>query len=153
MTSAAPLYFNPISIGPLGSIYADGGMKNNNPAWVLFNEIRSEWPHSEIACFVSIWTGKPEMKPLGTGLQEVMDSCVAIATETEDTARLFKTARKDLEGRYFRFNVEQGLQGIGLDEWNHFDRMDAATQEYLNDLSDELGNCVERLARIGGNLS
>ena len=66
---------------------------------------------------------------------------------------MFKTARKDLEGRYFRYNVEQGLQGIGLDEWNHFDRMDAATQEYLNDLSDELGNCVERLTRIGGNLS
>lgn len=76
---------------------------------MLFNDIRSEWPHSEIACFVSIGMGKPKTKPLGTGLQGVMDSCVAIATETEDTARSFKTARKDLQGRYFRFNVEQGL--------------------------------------------
>jgi hypothetical protein len=65
-------------------------MKNNNPVWVLFNEVRNEWPHFEIACLVSIGTGKPETKPLGTGLQEVMESCVAITTETEDTARFFE---------------------------------------------------------------
>jgi predicted acylesterase/phospholipase RssA len=150
-TSAAPLYFAPISIGPLGSIYADGGMKNNNPVWVLYNEVHNEWPDAEIACIVSVGTGIPETRPLGNGLREVMESCVAIAVETEDTARLFRTAHKNLEGRYFRFNVEQGLQGIALDEWNHFDRMDAATQLYLSDMSDQLGLCAAKLASLGGS--
>ncbi|KAF2018299.1 FabD/lysophospholipase-like protein [Aaosphaeria arxii CBS 175.79] len=150
-TSAAPLYFEPISIGPLGSVFADGGMKNNNPVWVLYEEARNEWPDAEIACIVSIGTGKPETKQLGTGLQEVMESCVSIAAETEETARLFRSAHKALQGRYFRFNVEQGLQGIALDEWTHFDRMDAATQQYLTDIADDLGACAAILARYGAS--
>lgn len=59
-----------------------------------------------------------------------MESCVSIATETEDTARLFRKIHEDLQSRYFRFNVEQGLQGIGLDKWIYMDLMDAATQDF-----------------------
>ncbi|KAK9258491.1 acyl transferase/acyl hydrolase/lysophospholipase [Lipomyces tetrasporus] len=145
-TSAAPLYFDPISIGSLGSIYADGGMGNNNPVWALYNEVRREWSEAQIACLVSIGTGKLETMGLGSGLQEVLRACVDIATETEKTAQQF-LAHSDMakQGRYFRFNVEQGMQGVGLEECKHMDKMDAATQGYLNNHNDELGLCAAKL--------
>jgi predicted acylesterase/phospholipase RssA len=150
-TSAAPLYFDPISIGPLGSVFADGGMRNNNPVWALYNEVRAEWPYNDILCLVSIGTGKPEVKGVGSGLQEVLESCAAIATETEETARLFFKVHGDMakDGRYFRFNVDQGMQGIGLEEWVYMDKMDASTQEYLDDHNEEIGLCAAKLARVG----
>ena len=38
---------------------------------------------------------------------------------------------KGLGGRYFRFNVDRGLGGVGLDEYSRIDRIEAATVDYL----------------------
>lgn len=123
-------------------------MWNNNPVAALYNEALREWSHHEIACIVSIGTGKPETKSLGSRITEVLESCVAIALETEGTAKRFKDSHPGLRDKYFRFNVEQGLQSIGLEEWKYFDRMDAATQDYLNDVSIELDRCAKKLVSI-----
>ena len=56
-----------------------------------------------------------------------------IATETENTERRFiaRWAGHFDEKRYFRFNVEQGLQNIGLDEFKKKGEMEAATHSYV----------------------
>ncbi|KAL1893605.1 hypothetical protein Sste5346_006436 [Sporothrix stenoceras] len=56
-----------------------------------------------------------------------------LATETERTAQQFQRNKSDLydEGRYFRFNVNQGLQEIGLEESKKKKEIAAATVRYI----------------------
>ena len=58
---------------------------------------------------------------------------VSIAAQTEDTAKLFVARHRNLyEGkRYFRFNVQQGLQDVGLEEFKKVALIDASTAEYM----------------------
>jgi hypothetical protein len=56
-----------------------------------------------------------------------------MATETENTERKFmaRWVRDFEEQRYFRFNVAQGLQDIGLEEHRKKGMISAATYGYL----------------------
>jgi hypothetical protein len=66
-----------------------------------------------LKCFVPIGTGNPGRKAITEGsLKFFSETLVGIATQTEDTARVFvERLRRLYEGkRYFRFNVQQGLQ-------------------------------------------
>jgi hypothetical protein len=59
---------------------------------------------------------------------------VGIATGAEDTAKVFVERHRRLyeTRRYFRFNVQQGLQNVGLEEYKAVGLIDAATAEYMN---------------------
>jgi len=59
---------------------------------------------------------------------------VDIATETENTEKKFiaRWAKHFDDKRYYRFNVDQGLQNIGLEEYRKKGAIEAATEEYLN---------------------
>jgi hypothetical protein len=49
--------------------------------------------------------------------------------------------------RYFRFNVDQGLQDVGLAEYKEQGKMEAATDEYLRNQAQkfQVRDCVENL--------
>jgi hypothetical protein len=84
---------------------------------------------------VSIGTGDPGRKPIAEGpLKFFSDTLVKIATQTEDTAKIFVERHRRLHesGRYFRFNVQQGLQEVGLEEYKKSALIDAATAEYMD---------------------
>jgi hypothetical protein len=84
---------------------------------------------------VSVGTGNPGKKPIAEGaLKFFSETLVNIATQTEDTAKVFVERHRRLyEGkRYFRFNVQQGLQGVGLEEYQKEALIDAATAEYMD---------------------
>ena len=88
-----------------------------------------------LKCFVSIGTGNPGRKPIAEGsLKFFSQTLVGIATQTEDTAKIFVTRHRLLyeTKRYFRFNVQQGLQGVGLEEYKAAGLIDAATAEYMD---------------------
>ena len=74
---------------------------------------------------------------------------VRIATETEDTERKFvaRWAKHFDEKRYFRFNVDQGLQEVGLAEYKEQGRIEAATDEYLIHQAQKfrVRDCVQNL--------
>lgn len=59
---------------------------------------------------------------------------VRIATQTEETEKRFmaKWRQHYDEQRYFRFNVDQGLQDIGLAEYQQQGAIKAATSGYMN---------------------
>ena len=122
-------------------------MRNNNPIFAMIEQVREEWPDDYIACVVSIGTGKMETKGLGSDLKSVVEACTEIVTDTEQTAQRFKASRRNLigDGRYFRFNVDQGMQGIGLEEHDKLNIMAAATDSYLDKRTEELGNCANLL--------
>ena len=137
-TSAAPLFFDPITIGTLGSICADGGLRHNNPIRELVQEARDIWGvEYPTSCIVSIGTGYPAIKRLGKSAGSVIRACVDIATDTEQTAQNFAQENTELlKNSYYRFNVQQGLQDYSLDECSQaqIGKLTDITSSYLNDV-------------------
>ncbi|KAI9862173.1 MAG: hypothetical protein M1824_001554 [Vezdaea acicularis] len=131
-TSAAAMFFDPIEIGR--QKFVDGATGFNNPVEVVLEEAESIWPDARprIQSLVSIGTGVPDLKDFGDNLKEVVETLKAISTETEETEKRFFKNHKDrgVGGRYFRYNVQQGLGGVGLDE-HKIDKIEAATEYYL----------------------
>jgi len=87
-----------------------------------------------VKCFVSIGTGDPGIKPIAEGAWKFMsDTLVNLATQTENTAELFIQRHRRLYDakRYFRFNVQQGLQGVGLAEYEKEAEIVGATTKYM----------------------
>jgi len=77
---------------------------------------------------------------------------LAVSTETDTTARQFYDEhRHDLvrSGRYYRFNVTRGLEGVGLEEAEKKSLIIRATKDYLSDgeTLDKMNQCVEKLAK------
>lgn len=103
-----------------------------------------------VKCFISIGTGNPGKKAIEENIAKFLSrTLVAIATETEQTAQRFVarwTQHLD-KNRFFRFNVHQGLQGVGLAEYQQQGTIEAATDEYLKDTEQKLRvrDCVTNL--------
>ena len=136
-TSAAPLYFDPISIGYAGmqAAYIDGGLGYNNPIEQVLEEAHREFPGRKVACIVSIGTGlagvirftsAPETSP-----SKVINALKKMATESDVTAERVQARFHNIINTYFRFNVDRGLEDIELDEWENLGRVATYTDGYL----------------------
>lgn len=103
---------------------------------MVLDEAKSIWPDAllRIQSLVSIGTGVPDLKDFGDNIKQVMETIKSIATETETTEQMFYKEHSQLGvgGRYFRLNVDQGLGGVGLDEHKKRDKIEAASELYLN---------------------
>lgn len=139
-TSAATTFFDPVSIG--ARKYVDGALGANNPVDEVESEASNIWcpdtrdPKPLVKCFISIGTGNPGKKALEDNLLKFLSkTLVDIATETEKTAiKFIERWAQHFDGRrYFRFNVHQGLQDVGLAECQQQGAIEAATDEYLDD--------------------
>lgn len=137
-TSAAPSYFDPISIGRAGmqATFVDGGLGYNNPIEQALEEARRVFPKRKVACIVSIGTGlapvirfpnAPKTSPF-----KLVDALKEMATDSDITAERVQVRFHDTNDTYFRFNVDRGLEDIELDEWKHMGRVETYTDGYLN---------------------
>ena len=154
-TSAAPSFFDPIQIGPFGEGFSDGGTGANNPVHTVWNEAQHAFvPEGQILegnlkCLVSIGTGKPSLQAFGNKLQTVAHTLIKMATDTQNTADSFYSAHRELglRGHYFRFNVDQGLEGIGLEDAAQAATIMAATRNYLDstELQRQMQECGKKL--------
>lgn len=158
-TSAAPTYFEPLSItlGPPTARYnaqfIDGGLGYNNPVGQLWNQAAHEFGgplEGKVQCLVSIGTGEPGVPDYDIGAKDLLKRLQKIATDSRDTAEAFYEARRyDLgRSRYFRFNVEQGLEDIELGEAQQKARIIELTKIYLakGKVYDEMEDCTAKLA-------
>lgn len=153
-TSAATGFFDPVLIG--GRLFVDGALGANNPVDEVEREASDIWCSETgdlkplVKCFISIGTGNPGKTAIEDNLPRFLSkTLVKITTETEETAGKFIERWRqhyDLK-RYFRFNVEQGLQDVGLDEHREQGKIETATQSYLErqELSFQLRDCVKNL--------
>jgi len=149
-TSAAPMFFEPVEFKGSGVSYVDGGMGRNNPVRELYREAHQLFGACSVSCIISIGTGVPEVTDIGGNGKQLLDACKAIVTETEDTANDF--AREVMqEGRrsriYFRFNVSNGLQNVGLAEYAAVDLMTQVTRTYLGlpEVEGSLKDCTDTM--------
>lgn len=153
-TSAATTFFEPMNIGDRS--FADGGLGANNPVDQVEGEASQIWCVGNgdlkplVKCFISIGTGNPGKKAFEDSMIKFLsETVVDIATETDNTERKFieRWAGHFDKKRYFRFNVEQGLQSVGLDEYRKKGTIEAATEGYIThtDRYFRLRDCIENL--------
>jgi hypothetical protein len=142
-------------IGRPPTAYVDGGLGYNNPIRLAMEEARHIWPASrEIGCVVSIGTGVLASKDIGRTIQPLFESLKGMATDTEKTAREFREEMKQKYGVnqrvYYRFNVQNGLEQVGLEEWKELDRTKIATEEYLANEWSQVDTCATQLHQPSG---
>ena len=158
-TSAAPTFFKRIEIGEPGGIkeaFIDGGVGRNNPTNCVLDEANTVFPGREIACLVSIGCGQPKTAGIGPKpsfyhrfipmhFWPVIKALRHIATDSENTAQEVSKKFRDKRDVYFRFNVEQGMQTIEMNEYKHLDQVTAHTLAYLR--REENSRRVDTAAR------
>ncbi|KAJ6441059.1 Hydantoin utilization protein A [Purpureocillium lavendulum] len=124
-TSAATSFFDPCVID--GKAFADGGTGANNPIHQLWAEASCVYGDGNASR-----TGTPSRKPFGPDLQDVATALRAIATSAESVAQTFEREHPHLVNGcvYFRFNVTNGLQGVGLEASDRLSEIEALTSSY-----------------------
>jgi predicted acylesterase/phospholipase RssA len=153
-TSAATGFFGPVSIG--SRRFVDGALGANNPVDEVEEEASNIWcPDTGdlkplVKCFISIGTGNPGKRVIEDNIFKFLSkTLVAISTETEETERKFiaRWAGHFDKKRFFRFNVEQGLQNVGLAEYQEQGLIEAATYEYVTHQNQKfrVRDCVQNL--------
>ena len=134
-TMASPTYFDPIAIGPHGSKFFGGRIGANNPLRILLQEARSSWAkeafEDKLGCIVSVGSGIVSTKGLAGSLTDVARGLADPATESEREAQYFLRDHPSLAQVYFRFNVHQGLENVGLEEWRENNIVPGATARYI----------------------
>ncbi|KAH8894272.1 FabD/lysophospholipase-like protein [Thozetella sp. PMI_491] len=155
-TSAATGFFDPVSIG--ARQFVDGAIGANNPVDEVEREASNIWCNETgdlkplVKCFISIGTGNPGKKAIEDSILKFLTKSLRqIATETEETAQKFiaRWRRHYDQNRYFRFNVEQGLQDVGLAEYTEQGSIETATHSYIADQAQKfrVRDCVRNLER------
>jgi predicted acylesterase/phospholipase RssA len=152
-TSAASSFFDPITIGDFSEGFVDGATGANNPVYEVWNQAQDMWPsgslEDKVGCLVSIGTGVPSLKPFSDDLVGVGQSLLAIATETDETAERFCRDKSGLDdkGHYYRFNVLQGLEDVGLEDSARKNAIIAATDRYVESQATfkQMKACAEKL--------
>jgi predicted acylesterase/phospholipase RssA len=153
-TSAATSFFDPISINMGGYIeyYVDGATGANNPVNELWKEAKDVWDSGpleyNLMSLVSIGTGVPSVEPFRTGLLDIGRSLVRISTETERTAESFQRDHSELDDnyQYFRFNVRNGLEHIGLEDASQKNGIMTLTERYVQ--SQDVFKLMKRCGKL-----
>jgi predicted acylesterase/phospholipase RssA len=153
-TSAATTFFDPIAIGPFGEEFVDGALGTNNPVYMAWTEAQDIWGDQfehKLQCLISIGTGLPSLSAVRDDPLGILTTLKELATETEKTAQQFHREKSALSnaGRYYRFNVDRGLESVGLEESKKKKEIAAATRLYIGKepVSTQIKACASNLAR------
>ncbi|KAJ7479577.1 acyl transferase/acyl hydrolase/lysophospholipase, partial [Mycena latifolia] len=148
-TSAMPGLFKPMEIrlGGTSQRYIDGGVGHNNPTSLVLAEAEEVYPSQPVVLVVSIGGGHPDTIhiPNSSSASAIAKAMKGIAMDCEktheDTARRFRA----ILNTYFRFNVQQGMQGLAPQDWKNASQVSAHTKAYLRteDAKSKLTAAVE----------
>ncbi|CUA74931.1 Calcium-independent phospholipase A2-gamma [Rhizoctonia solani] len=141
-TSAAPTFFKSITIsdGGIPSTFVDGGLAVNNPTVRVLLEAKDVFPDSPVSCILSIGTG--QAKTISMSKTSAVSNAIVpdlqlagavkkIATDCEKVADEMAGRFVKYPGVYFRFNVDQGMQDIGLGAFEKLSELAAHTSAYM----------------------
>lgn len=151
-TLATTTFFDPAVIGTCK--FVDSALGANNPVDEVEGEASDIWCSETgdvkplVNCFVSIGTGDPGKKATENNIVRSPGGVLkGIEIETKKTGERFIARWHDDEKRYYRFNIEQGLQDVGIAEHQHQDAISAATEKYLEQPQQvsRVRDCVSNL--------
>ncbi|XP_058093456.1 phospholipase A I isoform X2 [Magnolia sinica] len=147
-SSAAPYYLDDYSDDV--NRWQDGAIVGNNPAIFAIREAQLLWPDTRIDCLVSVGCGSVPTKVrkggwryLDTG-QVLIESACSVDRVDEALNALLPMLP---EIHYFRFNPVDERCGMELDETDptNWLKLEAATEEYIQDQSQAFTEVCERL--------
>jgi hypothetical protein len=154
-TTATPTLFKQITIGAPGSVQSYiNGLGCNNPIRQLIQEAHLVFPNRHVACVLSLGTGKrhPIRIAIPSMLQQllslyVVDTLKRIATDCEKSAQEVAQRFMRKPDIYFRFNVEQGMQGVELSQWEKTEEVTASTCQYvlMAEVNERLNSAMDAL--------
>jgi predicted acylesterase/phospholipase RssA len=148
-TSAAPTLLPAIAFGTPLREFVDGGIGYNNPIRVLLDEVSQLWPQRAVGCLISIGAGRQDMVDVGKKAIDLVKTLVDMSTDTEqveEEVAAEMSSKYGIDQRiYHRFNVDSGLEKVGLAEWEEFDRVTNCTEAYLKRQRDSVARCVNQL--------
>ncbi|KAJ5349493.1 hypothetical protein N7541_007220 [Penicillium brevicompactum] len=153
-TSAATGFFDPVRIG--NREFVDGAFGANNPIEEIEEEATDIWCNETrelrplVKCILSIGTGSPARVPVDNKMLKFLSqTLVRMATKPESTERRFmaRWCNQSNTQRYFRFNVEQGLQGVHMNEYQKRSVIESATHAYLHNSGQKssVQGCISNL--------
>ncbi|KAG9121121.1 hypothetical protein FRC07_003053, partial [Ceratobasidium sp. 392] len=138
-TTARPGLFKPtdISENNIKLSFADAGLGCNNPTEHMLDEAMLVFPGRHVGCIISVGTGQAQPasipKSRRISWNSSKESTLAlekIATNCEQTAQLVEKRFRGGPDIYFRFNVEQGLQDMGMAELKRLPEVAAHARHY-----------------------
>jgi hypothetical protein len=138
-TTARPGLFKPVDIEEHGIKlpFVDGGLGCNNPTACMLDEAKLIFPDRYVGCIISVGTGQSETASvpipawMPRGLTDTaIEAMGRIATDCERIAQDMYIRFQGTSSVYFRFNVEQGLQRIGMSDLNRLSEVVAHTRQY-----------------------
>ncbi|XP_047307568.1 phospholipase A I isoform X2 [Impatiens glandulifera] len=147
-SSAAPYYLDDFSVDAYR--WQDGAIVANNPTIFAIREAQLLWPDTKIDCLVSIGCGsvptkirKGGWRYLDTG-QVLIESACSVDRVEEVLSTLLPMLP---EIHYFRFNPVDERCDMELDETDPtvWQKLEAATDEYIQKNSHEIKDVCERL--------
>ncbi|CAI7636757.1 unnamed protein product [Penicillium glandicola] len=161
-TSAATRFFDSVSIG--NQQFVDGAFGANNPIEEVEEEAADIWCTTSralrplVKCLISVGTGSHAQVPMDDNVLKFLSkTLVRMATKPESTERRFMARwSNEVKGkRYFRFNVEQGLQQVHMTDFEKQSVIESATYAYLHHSSQKvrLHDCILNLSEKAGKTS
>ncbi|KAG6890171.1 hypothetical protein C0995_010875 [Termitomyces sp. Mi166 len=129
--------------------FIGGEWRFNNPTSEVFQEAQNFYGRDRrISCIVNIGAGHP--KPIALSKTTDLDKVLGdIATDCENLANRFEKeyGAGNKAKTYFRFNVQQGMQDVGLTEWKKLGEVKTHTTQYLKNavVNAEIDKIVEVL--------
>ena len=155
-TTATPRVFKVAEFGrPIKQRYLGVDLRWNNPVEFVVEQATSLYPGRPISCVVSLGTGtrrvigyaKPDpfQKLLPSELIRVLRE-IAADCEYQSERMAQRLNQPGRPNSYFRLNVDEGLQGVSLDEWNRQGDVATHTMQYLN--KHEIGQKLDQLVSM-----
>ncbi|EUC57781.1 calcium-independent phospholipase A2-gamma, partial [Rhizoctonia solani AG-3 Rhs1AP] len=139
-TMAHPDLFKSFDIGhpPLNRSFVDAGVGCNNPLAHVLAEVKTLYPDRYVSSITSIGTGHTRtiQIPNTSLLRHLLPipaivAMKAIATDTERVAEEMARRFNSTNGVYFRLNVDQGMQDVGMDGWEQLSEVLEHTSAYM----------------------
>jgi len=159
-TTADVPIFTAIEIGDLWlkETFVGGSLRCNNPVKFVLQEAKSAFPNQTISCVLSIGAGIRHViglkGPNNDDTSHLSNLFQRIATDCESTSEDTAKQLSDRPGVYFRLNVDQGLQGVGLTQWEEMSTVLTHTLQYLHlhDIDHKVARLVQILVGSPGML-
>ncbi|KAK3310503.1 uncharacterized protein B0T15DRAFT_518680 [Chaetomium strumarium] len=160
-TTAASFYFKPMPIR-IGSFstedYIDAAIGCNNPVEYLLQEAAEQFGTGRrLGCLISIGTGTRLVSIARASsimrswrfVKELVGTLKNTATDGEEAHRRVQAKFGAHRNAYFRFNVPDAADQVGLDEYLKLGRLKALTAEYLAQpfVMDRVSDAADVLAR------
>lgn len=137
-TTAAPTYFKPITLSSASGAedFIDAAMGCNNPTEQLLQEAGEVFDsRRRLGCVVSIGTGTRTIALESSRgvlwLAHLVTTLKNLTTDTQRTADTVAHTFERFPGTYFRLNVPNVAQSVGLAAWEKMGQLKIATTEYL----------------------